>query len=76
MIGVIGTVTVSFNVYLSGPIMFDVEMVDMTPLYVCGSKLILLETEGLQMERYIIVPFYSWTDIEVTSDDGNFVLGE
>ena len=54
--------------------MFDVEMVNMTPLYVCGSKLILLETEGLQMERYIIVPFYSWTDVEVASDDGDFVL--
>ena len=58
MIGVIGTVTVGFNVYLSGPIMFDVEMVNMTPLYVRCSKLILLETEGLQMEQYVIVPFY------------------
>ena len=50
MIRVIGTVTVGFNVYLSGPIMFDVEMVNMTPLYVRCSKLILLETQGLQME--------------------------
>ena len=59
MIGVIGTVAVSFNFDRSGPIMFDVEMVNMTPFYVCCPKLILLETEGLQMDGYVIVPFYS-----------------
>ena len=56
--------------------MFDVEMVNMAPPYVCCSKLILLETEGLQMYGYVIVPFYSRTDVEVTSDDCDFVLCE
>ena len=59
MIGVIGTVAICFNFYCPGPIMFDVEMVDMTPPYVCGSKRILLETERLQMDGYVIVPFNS-----------------
>ena len=59
MIGVIGTVAVSFNFYQSGPTVFDVEMVNMTPLYVRGSKLILLETERLQMDGYIVVRFHS-----------------
>ena len=74
MVRVIRTVAFSFYLNRSWPINFYIKMVNVTALYVGGSKLILFTAKGLQMGRNTIIPLDSGADVEISSYDGNFVL--
>ena len=74
MVRVIRTVAISFYLNRSWPIRFYIKVVNVTALYVGGTKLILFTSKGLQVGRNSIVPLDSGADVEISSYDGNFVI--